>query len=126
MGTLDRDGRSVNRLERAAQELLEATEALHAGVTGDIGNADLDRLFERRERAFAGLRCLVGDGGESGPGFRARLARIRVLDREILELGSALVSRVRGQRQALQRRRSAVQAHASRNRGEPRLVTMKA
>ncbi|HEB90954.1 MAG TPA: hypothetical protein ENI85_15375 [Deltaproteobacteria bacterium] len=113
-------------LDGALQALLEATEALHEGVTGGIGESDLDGLFERRKRAFEDLRRRVGEGGEPGPGGRARLVRIRSLDREILELGAALVSQVRGQRQALQRRRSAVQAHTTRDRSEPRLVTMKA
>ncbi len=126
---MERKGERGDCLERAALELLEATEALHVGVTRDVGEAgdvDLDRLFARRKGAFEDLRRLVEEGGEPGPDVRARLARIRVLDREILELGSALVSQVRGQRQALQRRRTAVQAHTTRDRGEPRLVTMKA
>ena len=109
-----------------ARELLMATQALHEGVTGDAEGSDLDQTFEWRERAFVEFRSLAEEAAPLDPAIRGILSRVRVLDEEILGLGTTLVNRIRGQRHALQRRRTVIQAHANRDRGEPRLVTLKA
>lgn len=109
------------------EELLAATEEIRAGALGETALERLVEAHARRDRAYHALVAGV-DPARFVPCDRARtlLAQIRELDAELIRLGERLPRALRGRRHALQRRRSALQAHAARERDEPRVVTLKA
>ncbi len=112
--------------EQAVIELLAATEALHAAVV-DEGEVDLlFTAFDRREESFLRLQSLAGEEASPSVAASACLSRVRALDAEMLAAGVTIGGGIRDERVDLARRRSAIQAHSSRDRGEPRLVTVKA
>ena len=106
---------------------LEATEIIHAALLGEGDLDSIEAAYERREVAFESLRSGVVDGEPPalGPAARAAVQRVRALDEEILEVGWAQAHAIRDERQNLRRRRSVIQAHASREREQPRVVTVK-
>lgn len=110
-----------------ARVLLEATEAIHAALLGDGALDALAPAYARRERAFDGLvsRVEEGEPPKLGAAARAAIQRVRALDEEILSIGGARADALRGEQIDLRRRRSAIQAHASREREAPRVVTVK-
>ena len=64
--------------------------------------------------------------GISHAATRAVVLRVGELDEAIIGAGRSLIGALHGERLDLLRRRSAIQAHAARERGEARLVTVKA
>ncbi|GEM_PF-6864255 len=110
-----------------ALALLDATEAIHAALFGEGEIDSLGVAYDRREVAFDALHARIEEGEppKLGPAARAAVARVRALDEEILEVGWAQATAIRDERQSLRRRRSVIQAHASRERGQPRVVTVK-
>lgn len=113
-------------IEEIAVDLLDASEAIHAAL---LGSGDLDSLglaYDQRASAFGELQGACPVGTELSIAARACIDRVRALDHEIFGLGAGAVEALRGERNALQRRRSAIQAHATREREEPRLITLKA
>ena len=110
-----------------AHALLEATEAVHAALLGDGDLGALGEAYDRRQSAFDALyeRIEVGVPPPLGAAARAAVVRVRALDAEILELGPARATRLRDERRALQRSRSATRAHASREREQARVVSVK-
>jgi hypothetical protein len=126
--TLDTTGSSPSRgADDEALELLAATEVIHAALLGDGDVDGIGEAYDRRERAFDAMRGRVVDGEPPplGPAARAAVARVRALDEEILEVGFARATAIRDERQSLRKRRSAIQAHTTRERGAPRVVTVK-
>ena len=117
---------SQERFDRAVQVLVDATESLHTAVLGDQEAARLDVALDRRDKAFQTLSAASKADARPDAAARACLAQIKSFDDEILAHGLAEVGELRGQRQRMQRRRSAIQAHSKRERGEPRLLTVKA
>lgn len=120
-------GAPVREADAEALELLDATEAIHAALLGD---GDIDRIgeaYERRERAFQALHARVEDGEPPrlGPAARSAVGRVRALDEEILEIGFTQATAIRDEQQALRKRRSVIQAHTTREREAPRVVTVK-
>ena len=113
--------------DATALELLAATEAIHAALLGDGEIDGIGDAYDRRERAFEALHARIEDGEppKLGPAARAAIQRVRVLDEAILEVGFAKATAIRDERQSLRRRRSAIQAHAAREREQPRVVTVK-
>lgn len=107
-------------------QMLAATESLYEAVTLGMEVYELDELYDRRAEAFRVLQSLASRGISPDAAARAGLARIRSLDGEMLSAAVEQVDEIRDARHKLRRRRSVVQAHASRERGEPRLVTLKA
>ncbi len=118
--------RSRENFDRAVHALFEATVSLHESVLGEQTAAVLDAALDRRETTYQALRAASESGIRPDAASRACLAEIKTLDAEMRTHGMAEVGALRGQRQSVQRRRSAIQAHAKRDRGEPRLVTVKA
>lgn len=112
-------------LDRAALVLLEVTEGLAECVMEEAEAEALEAAYERRDAAYQAL-CAAADGTVASPAARAALARVQQLDEAMMSAGSALVEALRGERRGLSRRRSAAQAHAGREREEPRLLTLKA
>ncbi len=107
--------------------LLEATEVIHEALLGDGDVDGIGEAYDRRQRAFDALRAHIVDGEPPRLGAAARtaIARVRALDEEILEVGFAQTRAIREERQSLRRRRSVIQAHATREREAPRVVTVK-
>ena len=106
--------------------MLESTESIHQALLGD---GDLEALlpaYEARESAFEELRVTVGTGARVDAASRAALDRMHELDSEILALGFSRADAIRNEQQALRRRRSAIKAHGSRERIEPKVLTIKA
>ncbi|MBB85238.1 MAG: hypothetical protein CL931_15630 [Deltaproteobacteria bacterium] len=118
---------TAEALEAAALDLLDATETLHE-ILLDQGDPErMGPAYERREVAFSILQSGREDGEPPtlGPAAHAAVARVRTLDAEILEVGWARAEEIRVERQYLRRRRSVIQAHSSREREQPRVVTVK-
>jgi len=114
------------RFDEAVQKLLEATESLHSAVFANEESIRLELALDRRDKAFERLRVEAGLDVAPTAVARACLASIRSLDSEMLERGLAVGGELRAERQSVQRRRSAIQAHSKHERGEPRLLTVKA
>ena len=112
--------------EHACLALLGATEALADCIMADVEAEELAAAFEARDSAFVALRAITRQGAAPNAAGRAALDRIRQLDEAMIAAGESLVGALRDERHDLHRRRSAIQAHASREREEPRLVTVKA
>lgn len=110
-----------------ALELLAATEVIHAALLGDGEVDEIGEAYDRRERAFEAMTARIVDGEPPALGATARaaVARVRALDEEILEVGFARANAIRDERQSLRKRRSAIQAHTTREREAPRVVTVK-
>jgi len=116
---------SHSALDRAALALLDVTEGLAECIMDDAEAELLASAFERRDVAYQAL-CSVADGSAPSPAARAALERVHQLDEAMMAAGTSLLEALRGERRGLSRRRSAVQAHAGREREEPRLLTLKA
>ena len=121
-----KDRKPQGGLLDAVKGLLDATEALHDAVVAAVDPKSLDSALLRRDIAFELLRECADQETILPPAARACLDRVKALDEEMLEHGIAVVGQLRGERRSVQRRRSAIQAHAKRERGEPRLLTVKA
>lgn len=117
---------SLHDFDQAVASLLEATRSLHSAVLGDREAVALDVALDWRETTFQALRRLAEPGLVPNAAARSDLSEIQSLDQEMLAHGIAEVGELRGRRQSVQRRRCAIQAHAKRERGEPRLLTVKA
>lgn len=115
-----------SELDRAALVLLEVTEGLAECLMEEAGAEALAAAYERRDAAYRSLCAAAADGTAASPAGRAALARVQQLDEAMMAAGSALIEALRGERRGLSRRRSAAQAHAGREREEPRLLTLKA
>ena len=114
-------------MSAAARALLATTERLAACLAEDAAVETLAAAFRQRERAFDVLReATLARGGRPEPGSRDLLAQVAELDRAMTAAGGALLAAIAGERQALARRRTAVGAHAAREREAPRLVTLRA
>ncbi len=128
--TLDDAANGV--LEAALGELLVATEALYEALSLDrvATEAEPDELlaaYHERERSFERLRTTPRPAGwRPSAVARACLERIRELDGEMLALGEASATALRGERHGLQRRRQAIHSQLSGEREQPRLITVKA
>jgi len=115
---------------RIGADLLAATESIHEALLGGGELESLTAAYQTREAAFEALRAIVG--GEDGQAVsldaatRAYVERVRTLDREILEVCGAEVTAIRDERNSLNRRRSAIQAHATRERLDARVFEVKA
>ena len=118
---------SGSEADAEAFELLASTEAIHAALLGDGDVDGIGEAYARRERAFDALHARIEDGAPPRLGRAARtaVARVRRLDEEILEVGFAQATAIRDERQSLRRRRSVIQAHTTREREMPRVVTVK-
>ena len=113
-------------LETLATRLLSSTEALHAAVLEDASAEDVAAAWSDRVAAFETLREAIEAGERVGPAVRACVERVRELDALLLEQGTRLATRIQAERQALGRKRAVIQAHATRERPEPRAVAVKA
>lgn len=93
---------------------------------GDASPEALSQAYDLREAAFEVLKSAIESGESLDAAGRAHVARVRELDAALVEAGAALSESTRGERQDLQRARSVIQAHAARERDQPRLVAVKA
>ena len=121
MDTLDSDGIGL-----IVAELLEATEIIHAALIEGGALSLAESAYDKREGAFERLKLSIKHGDKLNTATRVTLARIHELDAEILSAGGAEAVAIRDERNALNRRRSAIQAHGTRERAEPRVITVKA
>ena len=109
-----------------------ATESLHAllsldRVTTDTEPAELAAAYRERELCFDRLKSIQRPAGWSpSAAARATLERIHALDDEMLALGKAGATALRGERHGMQRRRQAIQSQLAGERSEPRLIAVKA
>ena len=113
-------------LRQTVDSLLAATEALQESIAREAAPAELVAAFARREIAFDAIREAVAAGGHPNAANRACLARVRALDAAMIEAGRARAAATRDERQELLRRRTAIQAHALREREQPRFVAVRA
>lgn len=113
-------------LETRAARLLSSTEALHAALLDEAAAEDVAAAWAARLAAFDALREAVEAGERVGPAVRACVEHVRALDAALLEQGARLATGIRTERRALGRKRAVIQAHATRERPEPRAVAVKA
>ena len=119
-------------VEAALAGLCVATEALHAllsleRVTTDAEPAELAAAYCARERSFEQLRSIPRPADWTpSAAARACLERIRELDAEMLALGEASATALRGERNGVQRRRQAIHSQLAGERAGPRVITVKA
>jgi len=113
-------------LESEVLALLRATEALAERVLAGEEGEPLSLAMARRDDAFDAFQARVASGGKLDAATRAVVLRVGELDEAIIGAGRSLIGALHGERLDLLRRRSAIQAHAARERGEARLVTVKA
>ena len=125
-------GAASGDFEAALGELLVATETLHEmlsldRVTTDLEPEELAAAYLGREQSFERLRSIDRPAAwTASAAARACLERIRELDGEMLALGGASVTALRGERHGLARRRQAIHSQLAGDRDEPRLITVKA
>ena len=123
-----------NDLYRIGAELLESTEAIHHAIRAAFANegggdgdfAEIGIAYQRREVAFEALKACVESGATLDAATRTCVERVRSLDQEILAAGDLEATAIRDERNSLSRRRSVIQAHATRERSEPRVIAVKA
>ena len=113
-------------LDRAAVDLQRATEGLTAALLGEVSPERLVDAQAVRDEAFRALRTRIESGERLGETGQAMLQRVRELDVELIALGKTLQQAIQGERRDLSRRRRTIGAHARRERGTARALTVKA
>lgn len=111
---------------RAAAELLAVSLALRDAIHEEADAVHLDGARAAREAAFDRLRTLIQAGSRPDPQTRVDLARLRAIDAAMIDASQECSDGILDERQSLARRRSAIQAHATRERDAPRFVAVKA
>ncbi len=112
--------------DRAAADLQRATEALTAAMLRDMPAEQLVAAQNARDQAFEVLVGQIEAGEALGEAGQTALRTVRELDVELIALGRTLQDTIQGERRDLARRRRAIAAHARRERGMPRALTVKA
>jgi len=113
-------------LDQAAVDLQRATEGLTAALLGEVAPDRLVGAQAARDEAFHALRTRIEAGERLGASGQAALRLVRELDVELIALGKTLQQAVVGERRDLARRRRTIAAHARRERGLARALTLKA
>jgi hypothetical protein len=115
-----------HRLDPIASRMLEVTEQIHTGLLGGGALDAITLAYEEREVLFADLQAGVRSGDELSAAGRVFVERVRALDAEVLAIGGKQSGEIRSEQYGLHQRRTAIAAHTTRGREEPRLITVKA
>jgi len=113
-------------LDRVAVDLQRATEALTTALLGELPPGKLVEAQLARDEAFRALRTRIEAGESLGETGRAALRMALALDAELIALGQTLQQAIAAERRDLGRRRRTIAAHARRERGLARALTVKA